>query len=167
MVCVVLCCWQLLPAEHIGGVKQRRLRAYDGTNDLYWAQPQLDAGVEETQLTLFSTINLHIFQTYYGGLRPNADHSAWIYGRYDLVSQFIEGGQDIKPWLVAQGAIFDYSKQSTLIGCLWQRENAPVGGVVDGVEYSSKWGAYFAVPYNTMATANEANKVSSAPPPTS
>ena len=25
---------------------------------------------EETQLTLFSTINLHIFQTYYGGLRP-------------------------------------------------------------------------------------------------
>lgn len=58
-----------------------------------------------------------------------------------------------------RGAIFDYSKQSTLIGCLWQRENAPVGGVVDGVEYSSKWGAYFAVPYNTMVTANEANKV--------
>ena len=101
---------------------------------LDWAQPQLDAGVEETQLTLFSTINLHIFQTYYGGLRPNADHSEWVYGRYDLVNQFIQGGQEIKPWLVAQGAIFDYTKQSTLIGCLWQRENAPVGGVVDGVE---------------------------------
>ncbi len=126
---------------------------------LDWAQPQLDAGVEETQLTLFSTINLHIFQTYYGGLRPNADHSEWVYGRYDLVNQFIQGGQEIKPWLVAQGAIFDYTKQSTLIGCLWQRENAPVGGVVDGVEYASKWGAYFAVPYNTMVTANENNKV--------
>ena len=124
---------------------------------LDWAQP--DAGVEETQLTLFSTINLHIFQTYYGGLRPNADHSEWVYGRYDLVNQFIQGGQEIKPWLVAQGAIFDYTKQSTLIGCLWQRENAPVGGVVDGVEYASKWGAYFAVPYNTMVTANENNKV--------
>ncbi len=126
---------------------------------LDWAQPQLDAGVAETQLTLFSTINLHIFQTYYGGLRPNADKTAWVYGRYDLVSQFIEGGQEIKEWLVAQGAIFDYTKQSTLIGCLWQRENAPVGGVVDGVEYSGKWGAYFAVPYNTMVTANENNKV--------
>ncbi len=126
---------------------------------LDWAQPQLDAGVAETQLTLFSTINLHIFQTYYGGLRPNADKTAWVYGRYDLVSQFIEGGQEIKEWLVSQGAIFDYTKQSTLIGCLWQRENAPVGGVVDGVEYSGKWGAYFAVPYNTMVTANENNKV--------
>ncbi len=133
---------------------KKEIQAY-----LDWAQPQLDAGVAETQLTLFSTINLHIFQTYYGGLRPNADKTAWVYGRYDLVSQFIEGGQEIKEWLVSQGAIFDYTKQSTLIGCLWQRENAPVGGVVDGVEYSGKWGAYFAVPYNTMVTANENNKV--------
>ncbi len=126
---------------------------------LDWAQPQLDAGMNETQLTLFSTINLHVFQTYYGGLRPNADKTDWVYSRYDLVSQFIEGGQEIKSWLVAQGAEFDYSKQSTLIGCLWQRENSPIGGVVDGVEYSGKWGAYFAVPYNTMVTANENNKV--------
>ena len=34
---------------------------------LDWAQPQLDAGTPENQLTLFSTLNLHIFQTYYGG----------------------------------------------------------------------------------------------------
>ena len=39
---------------------------------LDWAQPQLDAGVPENQLTLFSTLNLHIFQTYYGGLRQSA-----------------------------------------------------------------------------------------------
>ena len=44
---------------------KEEIRAY-----LDWAQPQLDAGVHETKLTLFSTINLHIFQTYYGGLRP-------------------------------------------------------------------------------------------------
>lgn len=42
---------------------------------------------------LFSTVNLHIFQTYYGGLRPSADMSSWIYGDYDLVKQFIEGGR--------------------------------------------------------------------------
>ncbi len=129
---------------------------------LDWAQPQLDAGVKETQLTLFSTINLHIFQTYYGGLRPSADNSEWIYGDVDLVKQFVEGGQDIKPWLVAQGALFDYANQGTLIGCLWQRENSPLGGVVDGVEYTgadSKWGAYFMVPYNTMVKANEHNQL--------
>ena len=126
---------------------------------LDWAQPQLDAGVNETQLTVFSTMNLHIFQTYYGGLRPNADHTAWIYSDVDLVKQFVEGGQDIKPWLVAQGAKFDYARQFTLIGCLWQRENSPVGGVVDGVEYASKWGAYFMVPYNTMTKANAHNQL--------
>ena len=129
---------------------------------LDWAQPQLDAGAKETQLTLFSTLNLHIFQTYYGGLRPSADGSEWIYGDIDLVKQFVEGGQEIKPWLVAQGAMFDYSKQSTLIGCLWQRENAPLGGIVDGVEYTganNKWGAYFMVPYNTMVKANDHNQL--------
>ena len=127
---------------------------------LDWAQPQLDAGVSETQLTLFSTLNLHIFQTYYGGLRPSADGSQWIYGRYDLVSQVIEGGQDIKNWLCAQGSIFDFAEQSTLIGCLWQRENGPRGGVVNGETINdTKWGAYFAVPYNTMMEANPENKL--------
>ncbi|MBQ7519271.1 MAG: FAD-dependent oxidoreductase [Clostridia bacterium] len=130
------------------------IRAY-----LDWAQPQLDNGVRENQITLFSTLNLHIFQTYYGGLRPSADGSEWIYGRYELVKQVIEGGQDIKAWLAAQGAIFDYSRQSTLIGCLWQRENAPQGGIVDGVQYGSKWGSYFMVPLNTMLTANEHNQL--------
>jgi fumarate reductase flavoprotein subunit len=124
-----------------------------------WAQPQLDAGASETQLTLFSTLNLHIFQTYYGGLRPSADKTQWIYNDVGLVTQWVEDGQDIKPWLVAQGSIFDYAKQSTLIGCLWQRINAPIGGVVDGVEYASKWGAYFMVPYNTMVKANEHNQL--------
>ena len=129
---------------------------------LDWAQPQLDAGVKETQLTLFSTLNLHIFQTYYGGLRPSADNSQWIYGDVNLIRQWIEGGQDIKPWLCAQGSLFDFAGQTTLIGCLWQRENGPLGGIVDGVEYSgpdNKWGAYFAVPYNTVKNANEKNEL--------
>ena len=127
---------------------------------LDWAQPQLDAGVSEKQLTLFSTKNLHIFQTYYGGLRPSADGSQWIYGRCDLVSQVIEGGQDIKAWLGEQGSVFDFANQSTLIGCLWQRENAPIGGVVDGEMITdTKWGAYFKVPLNTILNANEANKL--------
>ena len=127
---------------------------------LAWAQPKLDEGINETKLTLFSTKNLHIFQTYYGGLRPSADGSEWIYGRYDLVSQVVEGGQDIKPWLVEQGAVFDYERQFTLIGCLWQRENSPIGGVVNGEMINeTKWGAYFAVPLNTVLTANEQNQL--------
>ena len=63
---------------------------------LEWAQPQLDAGVPENQLTLFSTEELHIFQTYYGGLRQSADKSQWIYGDVELVSQFVYGGQGLK-----------------------------------------------------------------------
>lgn len=126
---------------------------------LDWAQPQLDAGVSETQLTLFSTINLHIFQTYYGGLRPNREQTEWIYGDVELVKQFVEGGQEIKDWLEAQGASIDQSRAYTLIGCLWQRENAINGGTVNGEFYEGKWGGYFAVPANTVLTANDANQI--------
>ena len=133
---------------------KEEIRAY-----LDWAQPQLDAGVHETKLTLFSTINLHIFQTYYGGLRPNRENTEWIYGDEKLVRQFVEGGQEIKDWLEAQGASIDQSRAFTLIGCLWQRENAVNGGTVDGEFYEGKWGGYFAVPANTVLKANEANKI--------
>ncbi len=34
-----------------------------------YADKHIAAGEAETDLTLFSTVNLHIFQTYYGGLR--------------------------------------------------------------------------------------------------
>ena len=130
------------------------IRAY-----LAWAQPQLDSGTSETKLTLFSTINNHVFQTYYGGLRPNRENTEWIYGDVDLVRQFVEGGQEIKDWLEAQGASIDQSRAYTLIGCLWQRENAVNGGTVDGQFYEGKWGGYFAVPANTVLKANEANQI--------
>ncbi len=114
---------------------------------LDWAEPKLAAGTPETELTLFSTINLHIFQTYYGGLRQTADKSAWIYGDIDLVKQFIEGGQDLKPWLEAQGASFLHTQQ-TLIGALWNREN----------EYptpqESNWTTYFVGPMKTIGAEN-------------
>ena len=117
---------------------------------LEWAQPQLDAGVPETELTLFSTINLHIFQTYYGGLRQTADKTAWIYGDPDLVRQFIVGGQGLKEWLEDMceplGATFKQT-QPTLIGALWQREN----------EYTSpdgNWTPYFAGPLSVIGEEN-------------
>ncbi len=110
---------------------------------LDWAQPQLDAGVAENQLTLFSTINLHIFQTYYGGLRQSADKSEWIYGNVDLVTQFIEGGQGLKEWLEDQGAEFYEDSQQTLIGALWYREN-------EFTREQGRWGAYFMAPMSTI-----------------
>ena len=78
-------------AEYLQTLKDLKaeIQAY-----LDWAEPKVEAGAG--QLTLFSTVNLHIFQTYYGGLRPSADMSSWIYGDYDLVKQFIEGGQTLK-----------------------------------------------------------------------
>ena len=132
---------------------------------LDWAQPQLDAGVAENQLTLFSTINLHIFQTYYGGLRQSADKSEWIYGDVDLVSQFIKDGQDLKPWLEDMGATFIEDSQQTLIGALWYRENEFIGANVDTdgdgetEEYGGRWGTYFMAPMTEFLNANEANAV--------
>ena len=124
---------------------KKEIQAY-----LDWAQPKLDAGVQENQLALFSTLNLHIFQTYYGGLRQSADKSQWIYGDVDLVTQFIRDGQGLKEWLEDQGAVFNEETQPTLIGALWYRENE----ILDG----GNWAAYFAAPMNTIMS-NEANKV--------
>ena len=118
---------------------------------LAWAQPKLDAGTPENQLTLFSTLNLHIFQTYYGGLRQSADKSQWIYGDIDLVKQFINGGQGLKEWLEDQGAHFIEDTQPTLIGALWYREN-------EYLPQDGNWGTYFVGPVATI-TANEANKI--------
>ena len=132
---------------------------------LDWAQPQLDAGVPEGNLTLFSTLNLHIFQTYYGGLRQSADKSEWIYGNVDLVKQFIEDGQDLKPWLESMGSTFIEDTQPTLIGALWYRENEFIGANVDTdgdgetEEYGGRWGTYFVAPRTAFLNANEENMI--------
>lgn len=123
---------------------------------LAWADKKIAAGANE--VTLFSTVNLHIFQTYYGGLRPTADMSEWMYGDYDLVSQFITDGQDLKPWLEEQGAKFIEDTQPTLIGALWYRENEFAGAEIDGVEYPGRWGTYFMAPLNTLTKTSSTAK---------
>lgn len=132
---------------------KKEIQAY-----LDWAQPQLDAGVPENEITLFSTVNLHIFQTYYGGLRPSADKSEWVYSDFDLASQFIEDGQGLKEWLEDQGALFDDAHQPTLIGALWYRENGFGGGDLDGdgkMDVPAQWGTYFATTKNTLLNTTE------------
>ncbi len=132
---------------------------------LDWAEPQIKAGTPESKLTLFSTVNLHIFQTYYGGLRQSADKSEWVYGNVDLVKQFIEDGQDIKPWLEDLGATFVEDTQPTLIGALWYRENQFIGANVDAdgdgktEEYAGRWGTYFMAPKTAMLQANDKNEI--------
>ncbi len=139
---------------------KKEIQAY-----LDWAQPKLDAGTPEGQLTLFSTLNLHIFQTYYGGLRPSADGSEWCYGNVDLVKQFIEGGQGLKEWLEGMGSTFHEDTQPTLIGALWYRENEFIGAEVDvdgdGVKesYGGRWGSYFVAPLTAFLNANKENTV--------
>lgn len=156
-------------AEYLDTLKalKEEIQAY-----LDWAQPKLDAGINEGDLTLFSTVNLHIFQTYYGGLRPSADQSEWVYGEYDLVSQFINGGQDLKGWLEDQGALFDESVQPTIVGALWNRENDFLGCDLDGdgtadpdganVKGKSVFNTYIATTENTLLNTvenHEQNKI--------
>ena len=130
-----------------------------------WAAPILASGKSESQLPLFSTLNLHIFQTYYGGLRPSADGSEWMYGNVELVKQFIEGGQGLKEWLESQGSAFVENTQPTLIGALWYRENEYAGANVDfdgdgqTEFYADRWGSYFMAPMNTVLKADEKNQI--------
>ncbi len=149
-------------AEYLSTLKElkKEIKTY-----LDWAQPRLDSGVAETELTLFSTLNLHIFQTYYGGLRPNAEGTDWIYGNYDLVAQFVNGGQDLKGWLEDQGALFDEAKQPTIVGALWNRENDFLGNDLDGdgkadpdgkvQSGKTVWATYFATLKNTLLKTSE------------
>ena len=147
-------------AEYLPTLKmlKEEIKAY-----FVWAAPKLAAGLDESKLTLFSTLNLHIFQTYYGGLRPSADGSEWMYGDVDLVKQFIEGGQGLKEWLEAQGSTFIENTQPTLIGALWYRENEFIGSTIDldgdGNNEMGRWGAYFAAPISTVKAANEQNQI--------
>ena len=126
-----------------------------------WADKKIAAGAKETDLTLFSTVNLHIFQTYYGGLRQSHDKKSWIYGDYDLVKQFCTEGTELKTWLEDQGAKYDDSVALTLIGALWYRENRNLGGDLDGdgtPEEKGNWGTYFATTEKTILDTSKTAK---------
>ncbi|MGN1054282.1 MAG: FAD-dependent oxidoreductase [Erysipelotrichaceae bacterium] len=137
-------------AEYLPTLKALKdeIRAY-----VDYADKKMAAGASETDLTLFSTVNLHIFQTYYGGLRQNSDKTEWIYGDFELVKQFCEEGYDLKVWLEDQGALFNDGAQITLIGALWYRENINLGCDIDGdgnKEAAGNWGTYFLPTMNTI-----------------
>ena len=148
-------------AEYLQTLKdlKKEIKAY-----LAYAEPNLKRGVPENQLTLFSTTNLHIFQTYYGGLRQNTAKDEWIYGDYDLVKQFIVEGEQLKPWLMKMGVGFSDS-QSTLVGALWYRGNTMNGCTADAdgdgnpERYSGNWGSYVMAPLAVVNNANKHNRV--------
>ena len=131
---------------------------------LAWAKPKLARGVPETDLTLFSTKNLHIFQTYYGGLRQSADKQEWVYSDLRMVSQMVEQGQALKPWLAKMGVTF-LERQIIIVGALWFRGNKMLGADIDTdgdgtpEHYDGNWGAYIMAPYTTFAKANQENRI--------
>lgn len=144
-------------AEYLETLKtlKQQIGAY-----LKWADAKMAAGATETDITLFSTNELHIFQTYYGGLRLNNAKTEWIYSQYDLVHQLCTEIAPTKEWLMDQGSLFqNATAASTLIGCLWQRINRFDGGMVNGEKIEGRWGTYFAVPLNTMLSANDKNAI--------
>ena len=148
-------------AEYLQTLKdlKKEIKAY-----LDYAEPQLKKGTPENQLLLFSTTNLHIFQTYYGGLRQNTAKDEWIYGDYDLVKQFILEGEQLKPWLMEMGVGFSDS-QSTLVGALWYRGNSMNGCTADAdgdgtpERYSGNWGSYVMAPLAVVNNADKHNRV--------
>ena len=131
---------------------------------LAWANPKLSRGVPETDLTLFSTLNLHIFQTYYGGLRQSNDKKEWVYSDVRMVRQMVEQGQELKPWLASMGVSF-LEKQIIIVGALWFRGNKMLGADIDTdgdgtpEHYDGNWGAYIMAPYTMFINSNKENRV--------
>lgn len=131
---------------------------------LAWANPKLSRGVPETDLTLFSTLNLHIFQTYYGGLRQSNDKKEWVYSDVRMVRQMVEQGQELKPWLASMGVSF-LEKQIIIVGALWFRGNKMLGADIDTDDdgtpehYDGNWGAYIMAPYTMFINSNKENRV--------
>ena len=138
---------------------KKEIRAY-----LAYAEPKLKKGMKESDLLLFSSTNLHIFQTYYGGLRQSNDKKEWIYGDYNLVTQFIYEGEKLKPWLMSMGVEY-MNTQTTLPGAIWYRCNRMIGcntdANADGKKefYAKNWGSYVMAPLTHMLRANNHNKV--------
>ena len=132
-----------------------------------YADAKMAEGATEKDLINFDSVELHIFQSYYGGMRLNADKTEWIYSDYELISQMCQDAYDMKAWYIEMGASFDNSTLSTLIGCMWQRINAPAYATIDGVEYvaavrsdtTGKWGGYYLIPQKVMMDANPKNEV--------
>ncbi|MDO4824050.1 MAG: FAD-dependent oxidoreductase [Bacteroidales bacterium] len=129
---------------------------------LAWADKRMAGGIRENQLTLFSTLNLHVFQTYYGGLRPSSDGREWCYGNEKLVSQFVREGQQLRPWLTNMGVHF-VETQGIIVGALWYRSVIMTGATITlngkQEEVAGKQGVYVMAPYATMINANKHNRV--------
>ena len=136
---------------------KKELRTY-----LAWADKQMRKGKKETELTLFSTNNLHIFQTYYGGLRPSYDGKEWCYGKVELVSQFIQEGQQLKPWMTQMGVDF-YESQAYIVGMLHYRSVSAKGAqvTINGMSefVPGNQGIYVKAPLAAIVNANSHNKV--------
>lgn len=145
--------------EYLGVLKELKKEI---SKYLAWADKRMAGGIRENQLTLFSTLNLHIFQTYYGGLRPSSDGKEWCYGNEKLVSQFVREGQQLRPWLTGMGVHF-VETQGFIIGALWYRSVVMTGATItlDGKqeEVAGKQGVYVMAPYATMMNANKHNRV--------
>ena len=129
---------------------------------LSWATKRMSRGVREEQLPLFSTNNLHISQTYYGGLRTSHDGTDWCYGDAELVSQFVNESQALRPWLESMGVQFKET-QGLIVGGLWYRSNQMTGAevTIEGQTkfYERNMGAYVMAPYAAIVNADAHNKV--------
>ena len=145
--------------EYLGVLRELKeeIRTY-----LSWADRCMAEGLKENQLTLFSTLNLHIFQTYYGGLRPSSDGTEWCYGNEQLVSQFVREGQELRPWLTGMGGHF-VETQGIIVGALWYRSVIMTGATITlngkQEEVEGKQGVFIMAPYAAVMNADRHNRV--------
>jgi urocanate reductase len=94
---------------------------YDET--LVTLQGQIKEYLAGDTSTMFDSVELHIIQTYFGGLRQDLDGN-WIYGKYEFVRTLCEESPKSAAWLESMGGKF----RETLgepIGSMWKRALGP------------------------------------------
>ena len=79
-----------------------------------------------------------------------------------MVTQMVEQGQELKPWLANMGVTF-LERQIIIVGALWFRGNKMLGADIDTdgdgtpEHYDGNWGAYIMAPYTTFIRASKEN----------
>ncbi|MCR4434224.1 MAG: FAD-dependent oxidoreductase [Clostridiales bacterium] len=79
---------------------------------------------------LFDSTELHIMQTYYGGLRQDLD-GKWISGNFELVKNLCTKSLETRKWAESLGTVFAPALNEP-IGSLWKRALAPAKGNFEG-----------------------------------
>lgn len=86
-------------------------------------QGQIEEYLAGDTSKMFDSVDLHIMQTYYGGLRQDLDGN-WVYGDFEFVKTLCIESPNSAAWLESIGSNFK-AELTEPIGSMWKRALSP------------------------------------------